>query len=213
MVTDGTAARCDQSTCICSSHDNYHRIVAQRLADAEAALNSVADSEEQGEQQQTIEPTNEPYTDISADEEEEADDNNVEASRWDMGADLETMNTQAVELQTYEATNLYMLCRVGEDLRAERTMISMAQYKKICIEQNTECECDDSNLYAFGDDVVMIQAPSERVASTENEWTSTGSKQDSFGSSSDHATLFAIVALIMLTILCLVMLVICCKLQ
>ena len=38
VVPDGTAAKCDKGTCICSSHDNYHRIVAQRLAAAEEGL-------------------------------------------------------------------------------------------------------------------------------------------------------------------------------
>ena len=34
VVPDGTAAKCDQKFCICTSHDNYHQIVAERIKNA-----------------------------------------------------------------------------------------------------------------------------------------------------------------------------------
>ena len=34
VVPDGTAAKCDQDNCICTSHDHYHEIVAERIRDA-----------------------------------------------------------------------------------------------------------------------------------------------------------------------------------
>ena len=58
VVPDGTAARCDKATCICSSHDNYHRIVAQRLAEAEERLTG------QGDEETEEAEINEPDTDI-----------------------------------------------------------------------------------------------------------------------------------------------------
>ena len=38
VVPDGSAARCDKDFCVCTSHENYHRIVAQRIAAAESKL-------------------------------------------------------------------------------------------------------------------------------------------------------------------------------
>ena len=38
-MPDGTAAKCDKEFCICTSHDNYHRIVAERIEAAESKLN------------------------------------------------------------------------------------------------------------------------------------------------------------------------------
>ena len=68
VVPDGTAARCDKATCICSSHDNYHRIVAQRLAEAEEKLTG------QGDEESEEAEVNEPDTDI----EEEVPQNQVD---------------------------------------------------------------------------------------------------------------------------------------
>ena len=91
-------------------------------------------------------------------------------------------------------------------------MISMTQYKEMCLDSQTECQCDDNNFYTFGDNVAVVQAPTDRLSSRQGN-SGNRNREGTFGASSDHATLFAIVALTMLTVLCIVMLVICCKIQ
>ena len=91
-------------------------------------------------------------------------------------------------------------------------MISTVQYKQMCLDSQTECQCDDSNFYTFSDNVVMITAENDRSREG-NRSQGREREEGSFGASSGHATLFAIVALIMLTVLSIVMLVICCKIQ
>ena len=103
-----------------------------------------------------------------------------------------------------------MLCSIGGDSGPEQSMISMTQYKEMCLDSETECQCDDNNFYTFGDNVQMVSAPTDRLSSRQGN-PSNRNQEGTFGASSDHATLFAIVALTMLTVLCIVMLVICCK--
>ena len=41
-------------------------------------------------------------------------------------------------------------------------MISTVQYKQMCLDTQTECQCDDNNFYTFSENVVMITAENDR---------------------------------------------------
>ena len=53
VVPDGTANGCDRDFCVCTSHDNYHETVAERLANAvDTTVKPGTEVEEEGTDEQ-----------------------------------------------------------------------------------------------------------------------------------------------------------------
>ena len=74
VVPDRTAESCDPDNCICTSHDDYHSIVGQRLQNQKDEETVVPDPVEEEEEEEVIRPVDPDPVSENDDEEETEND-------------------------------------------------------------------------------------------------------------------------------------------
>ena len=189
VVPEATANKCNRDKCICTSHDDYHIIVGDRLRQARgeeepSEVPSEPEPEVEEEEEEVIRPV-EPEP-----EPETVED--IDAKSDGFRFRLKPAPLSMEEYDSYHLDDVYIVCEVG----TTNALLTLNEFQQWCFGRDpiAECKCDTRMVFK---DKVQPQDDSQMGGE--------------FGANIFYALMFASLAVSLIAILCIVCICVCSK--